>query len=47
MNEMKLREQEKIIPREYINPVIEAIKCDARIKPELYVRKYKVPTEGE
>lgn len=47
MNAVKTRETEKFVRAEPANPVIEAIKRDAAHKPELYVRAYRIPAEGE
>jgi hypothetical protein len=47
MNAMKTKETEKFVRTEPVNTVIEAIKRDAAQRPELYVRNYRIPTEGE
>jgi hypothetical protein len=41
------KKKEEIIKKETLPPAVEAIKQDARKKPEKYVKDYTIPAEGE
>jgi len=47
---MKTQNTEKknfVEEKEVAPPAIEAIKQDAKIAPEKYIKEYKIPAEGE